>query len=154
MNSKANNKVFYKTEMINGVDYMIKFFCRVGKKGLFAHRIGQMSKVGVQSNHLHTLRLLLIVSMLSFLFGCAHELNSGDYERHYASKYGKVWEQYPYLAQDGWKLINKFNDINAYEYIHSNGCAYAVKVNIETKTIEGFRFTSDRVKCDKNYVFP
>ena len=37
---------------------MIKFFCRVGKKGLFAHRIGHMLKVGVQRGQLHSLRLL------------------------------------------------------------------------------------------------
>ena len=54
-------KWFYKCEMMNVDDYMIKFFCRVGKKDLFAHRIGLMLKVGVQRNHLYTLRLLWLV---------------------------------------------------------------------------------------------
>ena len=58
---------FYKAEMMNGVDYMIKFFCRVGKKGLFAHRIAQMLKVGVQRNHLHTLPLFSILAYLLIL---------------------------------------------------------------------------------------
>ena len=44
---------------------MIKFFCRVGKNNLFAHRIGQMLKVGVQRNHLHTLRLLQLRSKVT-----------------------------------------------------------------------------------------
>jgi hypothetical protein len=36
----------------------ISIFCRVGKTGLFAHRITIVFKHGVQENHLHTLRLL------------------------------------------------------------------------------------------------
>jgi hypothetical protein len=82
--------------MINGVDYMIKFFCRVGKKGLFAHRVSQMLKVGVQSNHLHTLSLLNCLFILQT--GCTEpllnphhspvkQLGNGEYS--YDFKYSK-----------------------------------------------------------------
>lgn len=101
------------------------------------------------------MNLRIISNLICFisLSSCAGTINSVDIEQHYKNLIGNKYD--PSVGWgDNWKKIYDRADSLEFEFTHSNGCSYAVKINKQINIVEGFRFTSDRAKCDKNYVFP
>jgi hypothetical protein len=95
----------------------------------------------------------LLFMLVLCICGCAANVtNSSDVESYLNSIVGKKYEPPIGWYQDGWKKINETSTSFELEMVKKSGCSYAMKIDKKSNTVEGWRFTSPRSKCDDNYT--
>jgi hypothetical protein len=98
---------------------------------------------------------VLIVTVLICQFhlaSCAagHVYGSAEIETRLESFVGRKYD--PSIGWgDGWNKINDENKNFELEFIQKSGCSYAIKIRKDTSTVDSWRFTSPKDKCEDNY---
>lgn len=91
---------------------------------------------------------LAIYCFCIFLAGCAHHLTKNEISSVLNSRVGQ-----PYELDLQEKLIKEDEDFIEYQSTPFDGCSWIVRVNIETNTVESWRFSSEGDSCrDGMYI--
>lgn len=97
-------------------------------------------------------RFIIVLTGIINVAGCiANVANSEDVENHLNSIIGHKYD--PSIGWGkGWNKINEDDSILELELIRESGCSYAIKIDKKTSTVQSWRFTSPKTKCDDNYA--
>lgn len=95
-------------------------------------------------------RYLTLFAFIANLEGCISNVsNSEDVGNHLDSVIGRKYD--PSIGWGkGWNKINEDDSMLELELIRESGCSYAIKVDKKTNTVQSWRFTSPKSKCDNN----
>jgi hypothetical protein len=97
-------------------------------------------------------RYIMAFVLIASLMGCiANVVNSEDVENHLNSVIGRKYDTIIGWGK-GWNKINEDDSILELEFIRESGCSYAIKIDKKTNTVQSWRFTSLKSKCDDNYA--
>ena len=99
-----------------------------------------------------TKKVVLSQYLLIFLTACvANTVGSVDVENHLNSVVGRKYD--PSIGWGkGWNKISEDDKSLELEFVRLSGCSYAIKIRKDTSSVESWRFTSPRSKCEDNYA--